>query len=249
MQNGGVISCRGMTGAIRGLGDQGLIFDSAINGKIKPARGYETRKQAQEILNYYEILLSLGENKFHYFVDKLGSFEELKSRFSSLIIGGETADELHRRLCRVSKHAGTGGHSEYYIWTIYGTAEFKKYVDNPYKITTIRLKVRDLGFVKNDYPRYDQVCQKAREQFGLSLCPAGVGLYLRLKDLDQPANHRYEIVMNPVRDMYGSCVLYLGNRPDDGGLSIGGSSRDNNNRPELDCELVFLVSQKPVRER
>jgi len=78
------------------------------------------------------------------------------------------------------------------------------------QITIVRLKVKDLDL--NGYPTTNQVYSRAAE-FGLDLCLPEVGIYQRLKDINQSLGDPYYIGMKQIADSRsGPRVFGLGRR-------------------------------------
>jgi len=67
------------------------------------------------------------------------------------------------------------------------------------------MSVKELGFP--DGARYEQICAVA-ETFGLELCPAEVGPYLRLQYKDQPEGEWLVIAMEAIKDSGGSLGVF-----------------------------------------
>ena len=68
-----------------------------------------------------------------------------------------------------------------------------------------RFTVAELGFPKGS--RYDAICERANAR-GLRLCPAEVGLALRLQYVDQPLGEWLVIAMEPITDEDGDSDLF-----------------------------------------
>ncbi len=134
------------------------------------------------------------------------SFPEGKIRREELTIGGKTEKELeaemHEKKINISDYALDMLHSK----------EFTT-LKNHEELTTIRLKVKEFDFDRN--PTTDQLYAKAQE-FGLDICPAEVGPYKRLKDLNQPLDEWYRIAMKQITDRYGHPSVFNLGRYDDG---------------------------------
>ena len=89
-------------------------------------------------------------------------------------------------------------------------------LDEPERIETVRLKVRELGL--KGKPTYMEINARAQE-LGLELCPAEVGAYKRLVDTNQQQSAGYFIGMEPI---YHGGLLTLFNlnvKNDESGLS------------------------------
>ena len=130
------------------------------------------------------------------------SFPEGKIRKSDLEIGGKTKEELVQELKNKNQWA----------LDMISSPDFTP-LEGPEQITTIRLRVRDLGFPNG--ATTDQIYAKA-EEFGLELCPAEVGPHQRLKDQEQPLGDWYRIAMKQILDRNGFPGVFGLEHCDDG---------------------------------
>ena len=73
--------------------------------------------------------------------------------------------------------------------------------DEETKIDLVKLTVGELGF-KQQHVSCNQLYERAKE-LGLELCPAEVGLRLRIEYQDQPDQESVFIAMEPIRDLQG----------------------------------------------
>lgn len=129
------------------------------------------------------------------------SFPEGRIVRSELTIGGQTAQELEQKLREQKINISD------YAQDMLRSNDFTT-LPNTENIYLVRLKVRDLGFTSS--ATTEQIYNRA-EEFGLELCPAEVGPYLRLKDLNQPPGDWYWIGMKQIADRGGrSGVFSLG---------------------------------------
>lgn len=104
-------------------------------------------------------------------------------------------------------------------------------------ITTIRLKVGDLGFTRN--PTTDEIYARA-EELGLELCPAETGPHQRLKDLEQPLGDWYRIAMKQIADRGGNPDVFR--LEHDGlGLWLDGHWARPDDEWGLDDQFVFRL--------
>jgi len=79
--------------------------------------------------------------------------------------------------------------------------------EQPYDVTLVMRSVADLGFTS--VTRYDRICERAKE-LGLELCPAEVGLALRLTYDDQARGDWFRLAMEPlVADGRDPVVFFL----------------------------------------
>ena len=104
------------------------------------------------------------------------------------------------------------------------------------ELKLVRVSVAELGF--EDGATYSQICARAKE-LGLKLCPAEVGLKLRLQYLDQPMDTYFYIAMEPITDDFGYPLVFCLSRHIEG-LWLGSSGVELNKlRPEH--EFVFCL--------
>jgi len=146
----------------------------------------------------------LGQEVFHFLLDKIGSFEEIEKRMDDLIIGGLSAEkikaELSKRNISVDDQSMQMLNSPNFIT-----------LPKPTDIQTIRLNVTELGFSED--PTTDQVYNKALE-LGLQLCPGEAGPRRRLTEIDetgkwckQPPSF-LNIAMSQIDDRYGEPHIF-----------------------------------------
>jgi hypothetical protein len=171
------------------------------------------------------------------------SFPEGKISRSEVMVGGLDKDQLQLKLNKVCKRANgetnISSYAQDMLDKMYQSEEFKKFAQNPENIQTVRLKVGDLGFASN--PTTDQIYAKAQE-LGLELCPAEVGPYQRLKEIDQPMGDWYRIAMKQITDRDGrSCVFGLEHRGS--GLWLYRIWARPTSEWDLDRELMFRLRQ------
>lgn len=135
------------------------------------------------------------------------TFPEEKIRFFDVQAGGETPDEILRTLetssINVSDYTGDMIRSEDFL-----TLSTRK------SISTVRLKVSDLGFPQGSTT--EEIYKRAQE-LGLELCPPEVGPALRLKDLNQRPDDWYLVAMEQIADSRGSPNVFSLGR-DEAGL-------------------------------
>lgn len=92
-----------------------------------------------------------------------------------------------------------------YVNDILGKPEFTL-ADEPTEVDLVVRSVRDLGFKHT--VTFLQVCAKAIE-LGLELCPAEVGLELRMQYSDQPLGEWLYIAMDTIVDSYGYSRIFM----------------------------------------
>lgn len=74
----------------------------------------------------------------------------------------------------------------------------------------VRLKVGDLGFLKDENPTTDEIYKRI-EDLGLELCPAETGPHYQLQQANQPLNEWIRIGMKQIADRGGDpCVFGVG---------------------------------------
>lgn len=128
------------------------------------------------------------------------SFPERIVRKGELEIGGIGKEQLKQEL--KNRGVNISNVAEYMIDSPDFTTR-----ENREQITTVRLSVGDLGFTGS--ATTEQVYQRAQE-FGLDICPAEVGPYQRLKDINQPMGDWYWVAMKQIASQDGSpCVFNL----------------------------------------
>lgn len=149
-------------------------------------------------------------------------------------IGGETKEEFDANVMQELKRRGVNISSG--AQSMEQSAEFTVQ-ENREIITTIRLKVRDLGFTNS--ATTEQIYARA-EEFGLELCPAEVGPRQRLADMEQPRGQWYSIAMKPIAYQNGNpCVFYLDHNDD--GLWLRSNWTPPTDKWYPDCELMFRL--------
>ncbi|MCX6812365.1 MAG: PcfJ domain-containing protein [Candidatus Berkelbacteria bacterium] len=134
------------------------------------------------------------------------SFPEGKIRRAEDGIGGKSKDTLKQEL--KEKKINIGSFAEDMIESQEFTTQ-----ENREQITTIRLKVRDLGF--SNGATTEEIYNKATE-FGLELCPAELALHRRLADENQAMNDWYVVAMKPISGRDGGPDVFNLNRNSDG---------------------------------
>lgn len=117
------------------------------------------------------------------------AFPEGRLRISELTIGGKDKEQLIQYLDEFKIQRSR------YADNIIARPEFTT-IPNQEQIKTLRLKVSDLGF-NQDRPTTEQIYAKA-EYLGLELCPPEVGVYQRLKDINQPDGDWYNMGMKQI---------------------------------------------------
>ena len=164
------------------------------------------------------------------------SFPEGRIRRGELTIGGKSKAALLASLKEAeNKGVYVGSYGE-------GMIQNRDFTTLPKseKIDTVRLRVRDLGF--DEWTTLEQLFERA-ETFGLELCPAETGLYMRLADMNQPNREWYYIGMKPITNSGGKPDIFILER--DGEelyLSSGWpSSGCSGSRCYPDHEFVFQV--------
>ena len=145
----------------------------------------------------------------------LTEFLEVKKiQRETIEIGGKSAQQLERELneagIRINQRAQDMLRSHAFTT-----------LPNPQTIETVALKVRDFGFQRA--PTTEEIYQRATESYGLELCPAEVGLHLRLKDKNQPLGDWYSIAMQQLTDRRGMPHVFDLSQGYDSGRWLGGS--------------------------
>ncbi len=158
------------------------------------------------------------------------SFPEGRIRKESLLIGGKTAKQLEALLTE------QGIQTSSYAQDMLKSKDFEP-LKIPETITTVRLKVEDLGFTNS--PTTDELYKRALS-YGLELCPAEVGPHLRLKDTKQPLREWYYIGMKQITDRDGDPGVFELERDGDG-LWLRSRWARSDRRWILDDEFVFRL--------
>ena len=112
-------------------------------------------------------------------------------------------------------------------------------LSEPMGISLVRLKVRDLGFMK-ETTTTDELFRRA-EEYSLDLCPAEVGPHLRLTLTDQPRNDGFSVVMEPIADSDGNPHIFYIWRDRDGWRWLSASGANRFDLWNLVGELVFCL--------
>lgn len=126
------------------------------------------------------------------------SFPEGKIRIEDLGIGSRSKKQLREdlRQANIKRFPQTDDRIKNPDFTT---------LPNPEIIKTVRLKVQDLGLENG--ATTDEVYVRA-DELGLDLCPEEVGVYQRLKDINQPLDERYFIAMKQIIDRDGLPVVF-----------------------------------------
>ena len=136
------------------------------------------------------------------------SFPEGRIRKEEIEIGGKGAEvlikEMREKGITISDYANDMMKSKNFTTLEKSESE-----------TLIRLKIGDLGFLKDKYPTTDEVYKRI-EELGLELCPAETGPYYRLKYTSQPINEWIRIGMKQIVDRGGRPRVFLVGRDGDG---------------------------------
>lgn len=164
--------------------DMAIIFGCSRDQIAHRAGEINGNTRAYVGLLERDIFLRLPEQVNYIYT----SFPEGKIQKNKLAIGGMPESDLERAVTTGRFHA-----SSYAL----SMMKNKDFITNPQseEITTIRLKVSDLGFT--GYPTTDELFKRA-QSFGLELCPPETGPHLRLKDTNQPLNEWYYVAMKQI---------------------------------------------------
>lgn len=127
------------------------------------------------------------------------SFPEGKIERQTVAIGGKISKELQEEL------KNKGFEISQYAQFLMDSKDFITQA-RPSPLTTIKLTVKDLGFIAN--ATTDQIYEKAK-LLGLDLCPAEVGPHLRLYDTKQPDDNWYYIAMKQIADVNGRPGVFV----------------------------------------
>lgn len=172
----------------------------------------------------FEILQSVGVEHIYT------SFPEGKIRLQDIQIGGKTKEQLQTELqqekIEVTKWADD----------MIKSPDFTT-LETPQPLTTVRLKVGDLGLSGN--PTTDHIYAKAQE-LGLDLCPAEAGPHMRLNYKDQPTDEYLYMGMKQIADSGGYPDVFGLNRDGDE-LWLGGGWADPGGRWDPDRGFVFSL--------
>lgn len=158
------------------------------------------------------------------------TFPEGKIRFQNVTVGGKSPQELQEELI--------GGNFKIsdYAKSLMASKDFHTFSD-PETISTVRLKVRDLGLTGR--PTTDQLYTRAQE-LGLELCPAEIGPHLRIAYKDQPMDEWLHIGMKQIADSDGSPnVFYL--ERDGREMLVGGALMEPGDTLDPRHEFVFSI--------
>ena len=123
------------------------------------------------------------------------SFPEGHIRKETIEIGGKDAKTLIREMR--DKHINISKYAE----DMMKSKDFTVLKESESEIL-IRLKVGDLGFPKDKYPKTNEIYKRI-EELGLELCPAEVGPHYRLKYTNQPIGEWFRIGMKQITDSDG----------------------------------------------
>lgn len=151
------------------------------------------------------------------------SFPEGKIRRFELTIGGKSKEQLINEL---------QAHNSYILPEAEDMIKSPDFttLENSEQIDLVRLKVADLGFTqfpttaeiigtKDDIDEYGNPAPFTKgkmTEFDLELCPAEVGPYQQLQDVNQPLNERCHIAMKPIADRDGRPHVFRSGRDDFG---------------------------------
>ncbi len=163
-----------------------------------------------------------------------------------LMTGGDTAEEIQVKLHEVceqdNERVNISSDTQFLLDSMYKSEEFADYRENPRIVKLIRVKVGDLGFL--DATTIDQVYAMGAK-LGLSLCPAEVGPYLRLKDTDQPVNDSCPIAMRQIISEDGEPRIFELWHHDKSGfwLTDDGGGSTSIDKWRLNDEIIFCLSE------
>lgn len=163
------------------------------------------------------------------------SFPEGKIRIQSLEIGGKTSSQLQAEL------KGKGFRVSEYARDMLESQDFKT-LKSPQGIDLVRLTVKDLGFDR--VATTDQIYERA-QKLGLELCPAEVGLRLRLSYIDQPLGEWIVIGMEQIPHRLGGPSVFWLERHGDG-LWLDGRFAGTVTKGWLH-EAVFVFSLRKLK--
>ncbi len=177
------------------------------------------------------IFQKLPDNLKHIYTQ----FPERKISIEKVEIGGKTKEQLTQELeiagIKISAYAK-------------GMIENPDFTtnQNPEEMTLVKLKIVDLGFIRNT--PLQEIYERAKE-LGLELCPAEVGPHYRLKYQNQPMDEWIYVGMRPIRNSGAPSVFKLHRDGDglwlDGRWAIPGSEWSPEN------EFVFRKSASEER--
>lgn len=169
-----------------------------------------------------------------YSIDKVFiSFPEGKIIFEDIEIGGKSKEELQEEIKEKMN-------SSSYADDMMKNKDFTT-LKNAQTLSTVKLKVSDLGFSENETPTIDQIYARAKD-LGLELCPAETGPHKRLKDINQRLNDWHYIAMKQIADRFGDPYVFELDRDGVGlWLHAGGASPDYGWR--LGNRFVFSLSK------
>ncbi len=153
-------------------------------------------------------------------------------------IGGRTAQELEQEF-RNNKIFSFDSISQVMLQSPDFTT-----IENHEQINLVCLKVCDLFSDEKNHST-NMVYRKIKE-FGLELCPAEAGLYLRQMYLDQPKREKLSIAMKPIADRHGGLLVFALQRNfDDLHLTSHNAEPDTMWHPYDD--LVVCIPKKNLK--
>jgi len=158
------------------------------------------------------------------------SFPDRKIEKREVEIGGKSKEELKKEM----KEKGFKLYS--YTESMIDNSDFTL-SKNKEKINTVRLKVSDLGFDSGN-PTTDEIYKKA-EEFGLELCPAEVGPYLRLELIDQPLGDYFRIAMKQINVSDRNPSVFFVRRDGDGEAWLDSDNAKPTSRWNLGYGFLF----------
>lgn len=124
------------------------------------------------------------------------------------------------------------------------------------KVSTVRLRVVDLGFPEGALTREIIGSERDRDlfgnsapftggrgnQLGLELCPPDVGPHLRLEYADQPSGERLYVAMKPITASDGEPRIFVVAH-DSAGLSLDAARARSDDKWAPDDTFVFCLGQ------
>jgi hypothetical protein len=225
-----VSECKNVTDSVSRLSHIIDKFDSNL-GKYTPKEALEIRREFELEAKDAYLAACLGQENLEYFVDLLGSQEELRSRVVRVEIGGIPVAQINEMLeqNKIPLHAK----AEEMLQSPFLTTQ-----SLPQKVWTFRLSLEELGLDGSD-----EMVQVYMEglRHGLGLCPAEVGPRLALV-VDKKAEFKRQV------------IIAMKALPDEGALSglvfialpgLHLSSKGSGHASKLSIGTEYLFALKP----
>jgi hypothetical protein len=237
--------CQNLTETILNLQTLKNRVDLAIN-KFEPEDGVKAAKDAKESADLVKVAIEIGLEEYAELYREIYDEDKLSKRRGSVIVGGESVENLCHILSRLISEDSVSKIAAHYK-EFFKTVDFKRHIKTPEDIQTIKLTVEELGF--NKPVKLNRLYARAKA-LGLRLCPQDTGLFVLLDPLISPAyGEIYVVASEPVvaevdglpkdewlLDVYNygeSCISFSGA---DSGSEYGPTSKMLFRLPDLERE-------------